>query len=127
MNKFLLLFGTLLFIGCGKSVDCEEVLVGDIIEFQLGDTFCVNDTEVYIASIDDQRCGCLEVCVWQGEFIFNLEISDNTETMDFQIFSERELLLPIPFGLNLEYMEPVEQAPCKEDIDLESFSFRMRI
>jgi len=53
---------------------CSEVNYQDILELQSGDKYCFPDgLELAIVDIRNEYCPCFSVCVWEGQYVVDID------------------------------------------------------
>ena len=121
-----------LFISCSKeSSTCIDIEDGVSFEFKQGDVFCLNDTlEITITQVIDERCPCDVVCIWAGEFLFNLDILNaNGATIQYKLHAESFITQPDPSPFGLVFSEVVLKSndTCEDPVAIPYMIFEMTI
>lgn len=78
----------ILIFSCTKATnsDCETIRFNDKFQAKVGEKYCVNDSNsLTIKSIDNQLCPCNADCIWEGEFILDLEIIAEGKQYSYQL------------------------------------------
>ena len=122
------LISLIIFLSCNKQEDCQVIDIDQLFQFQEGDIFCLGtDIEIQIKTVDDQRCPCDVVCVWEGEFVYELIITSNSEEEKYSLNEKIENEATILTGLTFSDIRLVSDDSCEDPIDLEEMVFEMLI
>jgi len=116
-------------VSCTDSMpECIDAEYGNDFEFKLDDEICLQDgTMILVAGIDDARCPCNVECIWEGEFIFELEISNGTVEETFLLNEKSEMESPVNFSLDFLDVRLISEDSCADPVDIEDMVFAMRI
>jgi len=116
------------FLSCSKQDDCQVINFDQLFQFQEGDIFCLGtDIEIQIKTVEDQRCPCEVVCVWEGEFIYELIITSNSEEEKYFLHEKIEIEATLLTGLIFSDILLLSDDSCEDPIDLDEMTFEMRI
>ena len=132
MTKSKILF-TILAVFFLMSCDKEDTacsipnaLYNIPIHFQLDDRFCFSDgLEIHVEEVEDRRCPCFVACIWEGEFVYKLELSKDgaTETYTLHQLIENDTIQLA--DISIEEIELITENECPDEIEIEDkrFSF----
>lgn len=126
----LTIAGLSLFLSCSKEEpNCEDISYNQEFVFKNEDVFCLPDgIELTISNIEDARCPCDVICVWEGEFLFELSITDgqNTEVyiLHEKIENEDLQLFNLQFD-NILFLS--DEDSCDNPVPLDEMEFSMSI
>ena len=130
--KALTILGLLLiFISCNKeSSSCTDIEDGVAFEFKEGDVFCINDYDITITQVMDERCPCDVVCIWEGEFLFILDIlHEDDETIQYTHHAESLITQPNPSPTGLTFSKVILKSndSCEDPMAISDMVFEMTI
>jgi hypothetical protein len=70
----------------GSNNNCQTINFNDKFQAKVGEKYCVNDeNSMTIKSIDNQLCPCNADCIWEGEYILDLEIIAEGKQYSYQL------------------------------------------
>ena len=118
----------LLIIACGKNDDCTEANYNEDFNFLIGDIICLpNNTNLEITDIVDARCPCEVACIWEGEFIFNVSITKDGLSEDYELHEKIENERPEKFDFEFVNMALISDDTCENPIPLDEMVFQMAV
>ena len=130
-GKYLFTFCLFLFINlasCSKSDDCVEIQFDQLFQFQEGDLFCIGtELEIEISKIDDQRCPCDVVCVWEGEFVYEIKIKSLENEEEYLLHEKLENDPTVNDGLIFSDITMISDDSCENMIDIDKIIFQMKV
>ncbi len=88
---FALIFLLLCASACNKDNSPGEFKVGDTLNFQLNERKISEQDrlDVTLVGIQDGRCPCDAICVWEGEALLDLEVKYKGQDYDLKISSHK--------------------------------------
>ncbi|MBT8232526.1 MAG: hypothetical protein HKO66_09450 [Saprospiraceae bacterium] len=116
-------------ISCGKDTDsCTDITFDTTFSFQEGDIFCLNgEYEITVKSVNDERCPCDVICVWEGEFTFDIEVEKEGEIKSYLLHEAVINEEDWPFDLGIHYIGRLFEDDCDNPVPVDDYRFEMMI
>ena len=115
-------------ISCGKSDNCTDIELDSLFQFQEGDSFCLpTGIEFEVVKFDDQRCPCDAVCIWEGEFVFEILIRSNGFEEEYLLHEKLDNEASTNNNLVFSEIVMISDDSCENVIDIDKLIFEMKV
>lgn len=118
-----------LFLIASCSKENNTVGYNEEFNMNIGDKIQLGDGDyLELKAVEDHRCCCLCLCIWEGFLEYHFTTSVDGEVYDFIYQDHENIINELPFdNYTLEIVKINPEDNCDESIKLDKYVFTIKL